>query len=451
MVSRLRSALRRLGQRDSLSGVGDSVDPRAPVFLSYRHSDGFELATETAWALRAAGVPVWRDQSDLPPGDTERRLAEALSSGLSGAALLVTPEIEESRVVREIELPRLIELADDAAFTLSVLSVIKAGGEKLDYDAPDRLLGQPAGTLKRLHQQPADTARQRADAARAQCRRRMQAIRGEVEAIGNVITVDVQTRIPPFATRVDADLALRLRPPIDGDRRPNRHGLDDLSLFLGDLPHLLALAGAEHARIRGGAHLSVAYALGAALPTTLIGRIEVLDTGGAVWALAGQAPARDESSALLSVESVSTAAASSGAILAYIDLLPTPSDSAFADLVSDHADTFAAAVHVRPARSGNLIPEEAAALVGEASQIIRGLSGQYQTRDVHLLLRCPWTVALLLGRTLNTLRVHAYEWEDGPGDDGNPAPPRYLPSLVVRSGAGGSPIEDVNLPMRAIA
>ena len=76
-------------------------------------------------------------------------------------------------------------------------------------------------------------------------------------------------------------------------------------------------------------------------------------------------------------------------------------------------------------------------------------AGQFRTSEVHLLLRCPWTAALLLGRTLNTLRVHLYEWEDGPDDHGNPTKPRYLPSLVVRSGAGGSPIEDVSLPIRS--
>ena len=70
--------------------------PRGPVFISYRHSDGREIAVALAWALRAAGVPVWHDQTDLPPGDTERRLAEALSSGLSGAVLVVTREIEDS-------------------------------------------------------------------------------------------------------------------------------------------------------------------------------------------------------------------------------------------------------------------------------------------------------------------------------------------------------------------
>ena len=127
-------------------------------------------------------MPVWHDRSDLPPGDTERRLAEALESGLSGAVLLVTPGIEHSRVVREVELPQLLELEGNEAFTLSVLSTIESGPGKLDYDAPDRLLAQPSGTLGRLKQELADTPRQRADAARAQCQRRMQAIRRDVEA-----------------------------------------------------------------------------------------------------------------------------------------------------------------------------------------------------------------------------------------------------------------------------
>ena len=262
MRTRLQTLFRQMGRHRSRQGALGTVDPRGPVFVSYRQSDGSTLAADTAWALRAAGVPVWHDQSDLPPGDTERRLAEALESGLSGAVLLVTPEIQHSKIVREIELPQLLELEKNSAFTFSVLSVIERESGKLDYDAPDRLLAQPEGTLTRLKQEPARTQRQRADAARAHCRQRMQAVSRKVEAAGRVITVDVQTRIPPFATRVDADLVLRLRPPTEGDRRPHHQGLQDLKLFLADLPRLLAVAGAEHARVRGGAHLSAAYALG---------------------------------------------------------------------------------------------------------------------------------------------------------------------------------------------
>ena len=444
----LHKVFRRISRLRSNRVAPDAVDHRGPVFVSYRQSDGSALAADTAWALRAAGVPVWHDESDLPPGDTERRLAEALASGLSGAVLLVTPEIQLSRIVREVELPRLIELENNSDFTLSVLSVIERDSGRLDYGAPDRLLSQPKGTLTRIKQEPARTQRERANAALAQCQRRMQAVRSEVEGADRIITIDVQTRIPPFATRVDADLVLRLRPPVDGDRRPHHQGLQDLKLFLANLPQLLALAGAEQATVRGGAHLSAAYALGAALPTTLIGRVQAVDTGGNVWSLTGNAPVPDGSYEIIDVKQASPTFAPAGAILVYLDLLQARSDYAFDELITENPARFAAGFQVRPVRGGMLSPDEAAATIGEVSCVIRDLAGQFRTSEVHLLLRCPWSVALLLGRTLNTLRVHLYEWEDGPDDSGAIASPRYLPSLVVRSGAGGSPIESVILPAR---
>ena len=131
------------------------VSPRGPVFLSYRHSDGAELATALAWALRAAGVPVWLDRSDLPPGDTERRLAEAMQSGLSGAVLVVTPDVGASTVIRDTELPQLLALEAEGAFTLLIASTIGAEAGGLDYSAPDRLLSQNMPILKGLRQDPA--------------------------------------------------------------------------------------------------------------------------------------------------------------------------------------------------------------------------------------------------------------------------------------------------------
>ncbi len=423
------------------------IDTRGPVFVSYRQSDGLDLAIGLAWAMRAAGVPVWHDQTDLPPGDTTRRLKEALASGLSGAVLLVTPEIQNSEVVRKVELPHLLELEKDDAFTFAIGSIVERAEGKLDYEAPDRLLRQRRGTLSRLNQQAVRTAKERAEVARAQARRRMQAVKPEVEGAGRLLTLDVQTRIPPFAARPDADLVLRLRPPADGDRRPHRDGLEDLANFLGTLSELLALAGAEPVRARGGAHLSVAYALGAALPTTVIGRVEVVDTGGALWALHGSAAPPAHSERLLEVVDSRDVGTSSAACVVYLDLLPARNDGAHGDLLSSLGPE-ASYVHVRPANDGLLDAESAEAIVGEASHLVRDWSSSVLAAEVHLLLRCPWGIALLLGRALNTVRVRLYEWEDGADDTGAAVPPRYLPSLVVRSGAGGSPIEAVVLPVR---
>ena len=433
--------------RDVKNG-SSRVSPRGPVFLSYRHSDGAELALSLAWALRASGVPVWLDRSDLPPGDTERRLEEAMQSGLSGAVLLVTPDIAASSVVKETELPHLLRLEAEGAFTLSIASTIEAESGGLDYSAPDRLLSRTVPDLRRLRQDPALNARDIANIARSHCRQRMEAVRAGIESAGQVIDINLQTRIVPAAIGPYGDLVVRLRPPTAGDRRPHRQGLEDLRLFLSDLPHLLEIAGAKHARVGGGAHLSVAFALGAALPTTLIGDVAAFDTAGHAWSISDNAPAPGTSTRLLEVMDHSPRGASKGDAVVYVDLLPTRSDPAFDRLVEAHPGRFASVFHIRPVAEGNLLPEDAGAIVSEASHAIRQAASRSETSEVNLLLRCPWTVALLLGRTLNTIRVSLYEWEDGPDDCDSPVAPRYLPSLVVRSGVGGSPIERVVLPMR---
>ena len=424
------------------------VSPRGPVFLSYRHSDGAEHALSLAWALRASGVPVWLDRSDLPPGDTERRLEEAMQSGLSGAVLLVTPDIAASSVVKEIELPHLLRLEREGAFTLSIASTIEAEAGGLDYSAPDRLLSRAVPDLRGLRQDPALTARDIANIARSHCRQRMEVLRPGIESAGQVIDINLQTRIVPSAIGLYGDLVVRLRPPTPGDRRPHRQGLEDLRLFLGDLPHLLEIAGARHARVSGGAHLSVAFALGAALPTTLIGHVDAVDTAGHAWSISDNAPSPGASTRILEIKDRSPRETSKGDAVVYVDLLPTRSDPAFDRLVEANPGRFASVFHIRPVAEGNLLPEDAGAIVSEASHAIRQAVSRSETSEVHLLLRCPWTAALLLGRTLNTIRVSLYEWEDGPGDCDSLVAPRYLPSLVVRSGAGGSPIERVVLPMR---
>ena len=424
------------------------VSPRGPVFLSYRHSDGAELATALAWALRAAGVPVWLDRSDLPPGDTERRLAEAMQSGLSGAVLVVTPDVGASTVIRDTELPQLLALEAEGAFTLSIASTIGAEAGGLDYSAPDRLLSQTMPILKGLRQDPALTSREIADIARSHCRQRMEALRADIASAGQVIDINLQTRIVPSAIGPYGDLVVRLRPPMNGDRRPHRQGLEDLRLFLGDLPHLLEIAGARRARVSGGAHLSVAFALGAALPTTLLGDVDVVDAAGHTWAFADNAPAPAASTRLLEVTDRSPSGTPIGEAVVYVDLLPTRNDPAFDRLLEARLGRLANVFHIRPVAEGNLLPEDAGAIVAEASHAIRQAASRSETSEVHFLLRCPWTVALLLGLTLNTIRVSLYEWEDGPDDGDSRVAPRYLPSLVVRSGAGGSPIERVVLPMR---
>ncbi|MFD0501737.1 Mov34/MPN/PAD-1 family protein [Streptomyces chiangmaiensis] len=121
-----------------------------PVFISYRQSDGSPQAESIENLLRAAGLVVWRDRTDLRPGTTTDRLEQALTQGLSAAVLVVTPETVHSDIVRERELPRLLQLDEDPAFSLCIANkTARAGsGAQCDYDAPDRLLRlAPSRTL----------------------------------------------------------------------------------------------------------------------------------------------------------------------------------------------------------------------------------------------------------------------------------------------------------------
>ena len=271
----------------------------------------------------------------------------------------------------------------------------------------------------------------------------MERLRPDIQQSSGLLTLDVQTRVPPFAGGMDGDLVLRLRPPNDGERRPHVGGLFDLQRFLGHLPQLVAIAEARAVRVRGGAHLSVACALGAALPTTLMGTVEVLDTRGGRWALTGQAPSPvGERLCVPVIPPVYNF--DDGPVLVYIDLLPQRSDVAFTQF-PDRDQTFAGVAHLRHTGEGLLNPDQAAAIVGELTAEIRSLANTHHTTDVHLLLRCPYPVALLLGRALNTLTIHLYEWEDGPGGGAGPSP-LYVPSVVLRSGAGGSPVHEVTAP-----
>ncbi len=422
------------------------VDPLGPVFISYRQSDGMEIATDLAWALRAAGIPVWHDQTDLPPGDTKLRLQEALASGLSGAVLLITPEVENSEVIRDIELPHLLGLENNQAFTFAIGLLVEKqdGAGVLDYSAADRLLKQEPGTLERLNQQKAVGAEDRAALAISLSRRRMTQLRTSVTNAGGMLVLDIQTRVPPSAAQFDGDLVLRLRPPVAGERRPHAGGLEDLRLFLGQLPELLTIAGADAIRVRGGAHLSVACALGAAIPTTLIGRVKVVDTQGATWTLTGQAPTPG-CGKLLEFVSLSSSEHEHGPVLVYVDLLPQRSDAAFEGLVESSAATYAGIAHLRSQSADLLDSDQASAIVGEITDGIRSLANSHKTTEVHLLLRCPYPIAVLLGRTLNTLTVHLYEWEDSPTGSSTTGP-RYVPSMVLRSGSGGSPIHAITAP-----
>ena len=87
----------------------------------------------------------------------------------------------------------------------------------------------------------------------------------------------------PQAAGDRSALVLRTDPPQSGDRLPPATVWAPLQSFLGNLPALVAASDSNTLRVSGGAHLSIAFALGTALPETGAVHVEVVDREGDLW------------------------------------------------------------------------------------------------------------------------------------------------------------------------
>lgn len=118
------------------------TNPRGRVFLSYRRSRVHEVGPLSA-ELNARGVPTWRDVESLRGEPTENAIREVLSSPeTSGAILWLTPDVIESAIVREVEVPLAVarRKRNDGFWLIIVLS----GG--LTYGRVTDVLGGALGT-----------------------------------------------------------------------------------------------------------------------------------------------------------------------------------------------------------------------------------------------------------------------------------------------------------------
>lgn len=417
-----------------MSQTDESFDPLGPHFLSYRQKDGTKVTDEIMWRLRAAGVPVWRDAADLSPGDTETRLEEALADGLAGGVLVITKDVVNSRIVRELEAPRLLRLAEHSPFGLAIANNVTVRG-KPDYGAPDRLLHREDGKLAGFVQDSVANPDGMLDLVERVRRKRVRNLRDRVAADDGWLRLTVQTRNAGASVdRTNAALDLRIKPARSG-RLPDATGLQFFADSAPGIPDAVTAAGASKVRLGGGAHLSVALALGILLPATRIGRIEVHDQYEQVWS-AG-APAFGGDVGLLDVTDEPEVAGGdeARAVAVYLDLMPMRNDAAWQTLLRQGSQRFAAAVHARAVADGMLDPSRGAALAAAAAGLVRELSYRHAGAEVHLVYRGPFGLAPLIARLLNTVRGVLYEWDDT-GDA-----PAYVPVLRTDPADHGRPLE----------
>ncbi|TQK17949.1 TIR domain-containing protein [Microbacterium sp. SLBN-154] len=430
----------------------DSVNPRDPVFVSYRHSDGKPIAAELTWLLRAAGIPVWRDVDDLPPGDTRERLQQAIDDGISGAVIVVTPEIAASPVVREVEAPRLLDLhRSRPAFALGIVNDVHRPDGELDYSAPDRLLGLERSELKGVDQR--ETTRPGlVEMAKQMLWHRIASLRPEILSESRAIRISIQTRnTPQVYDRTDADLDVRLRPSTH-EKLPSRAGLLDLMETAPFLPDAVTRSAAHGLHIEGGAHLSVAVALGAIIPSTRIGPVTVTDGRGDDWRSTTEAQIPDP-------ERLRVLGRFAGHrplpedrradVAAYVDLQTPPSNAAFEKFLRDHDAILTDWVHIAAVHDGLLDVGDAGNLAAEAAARLRELSMSNGNARVHLMFRGPFAVATLIGRLTNTLRITSYEYDESQSLSAPFVGPRYEPVLEIRASTPTGAIQEVVVPDHA--
>jgi hypothetical protein len=167
------------------------TDPTGRVFLSYRRVRHHEAALLIA-AQHDHGIPTWQDISDLASMPTEDELRRVLADPTTASAMLfVTPEVESSPVIRNVEFPKIIERSEmrDGFFVVP----LAAGG--LDYAAASEATSNHLSAQNlsdwNMHRiaEPVVAAGSAAEAARRVLHQRIQAIHrarpaGEVFRMG---------------------------------------------------------------------------------------------------------------------------------------------------------------------------------------------------------------------------------------------------------------------------
>ncbi|MEQ1702026.1 MAG: SAVED domain-containing protein [Ilumatobacteraceae bacterium] len=255
-----------------------------------------------------------------------------------------------------------------------------------------------------------------------------------------VLTIATQTRPAPSALDAGAsDLHIRINPPTQG-RLPNRQGLRALQATLPLTSDAIAASGAATLRVTGGMHLSVAFALGAALPATKFGRVEVVDLTGEAWTSqdADSAPLHEVATVDIDGEFDEQPGGRSR-IAVFVSLTEHADTSAFRHLIDERPRYFTSAAHLSLTSGGRIQHHEAATLSMAVANELRRLSATSGRAEIHLAYHGPATLALLIGRQLNTLRTVIYEWDD-PETSG----PQYHPIITVQPGITAGPITRVH-------
>jgi SMODS-associated and fused to various effectors sensor domain len=405
------------------------TDPTGICFLSYRRIRADE-ARLLITALHERGIPTWQDLTDLPATPTEDELRRVLADpGTASAILFVTPEVEHSTVIREIEAPAILERhkTDDLFFVVPVA----AGG--LDYADVPRMLGPnvtlahlPGWNIHRLAADPMDDAAA-SGIADIVLQQRLAAVHQSLPPDA-VLRVAVNTRAPLPRTQGSA-LSIDLTHLFAGRLAPSSAWSNAILPGLASVVRTIRVKSPNRRiEITGQLAIPAAVAVGAALLSVSgmrAGWVQDQHSFGRPWERWDINRDREASGFTTEVRPQHPGAADVAVLV-----------SAAADVNSDFAATAAtlpplrAVVSISPygPPSGRTILTGGQALDVAHLTIdaLRRARAQYHCRGaVHLFMAAPVGLAFMIGQLLNTLgTVHTYEHVPG-----RPIP--YVPAAVL--------------------
>jgi integrative and conjugative element protein (TIGR02256 family) len=114
------------------------VDPTDPLFLSYRRARVAEV-TQLRQSLNEHGIQTWQDLQDLGVDPLAPALRKAITEETSGILYWVSPEVEQSGVIRHLEAKEGLELVQKGTGYHAHLTL--HGG--LQFTDLPRVLGSP--------------------------------------------------------------------------------------------------------------------------------------------------------------------------------------------------------------------------------------------------------------------------------------------------------------------
>lgn len=396
-------------------------DRRAFVIYSRRRADEAGLIVE---ALHEHGIPTWQDIRDLRAEPTEAAIRTTLGAPETACAvMLLTPEVEDSTFIRNIEAAAAFEhQQNDPNF---FVVPVAAGG--LDHAAAARVLDSsiaPA-TLAGWNILAAATNPIDRAAAAAVARRVLTQRLGILHTTlptDDPLTIGLHTF--PTGARLPAHLRLEWAHAFEGGRFADpgvwQHrlvpALEALSATIGhEAPGRAVL-------VQGGAALSSAIALGRTLASTtgtdLRCRQVFPDGSQQIWS--PREPAEPFAELQLRTDDADHASTHLAVLISIVHSADAALDAGRPDLPPFRGIIRAAS----PAPLA--LPGHAVTVVDAVRDAIIAARRRYGTlTDVHVFMAGPLGLAVLLGRRLTSVgTVHLYEF--------NQAASRYVPSAVLR-------------------